>query len=395
MGAHAGRAAARCPAHPELDPVLRKGLAKEPEDRYATCTELIDAARAAPAARPACAAARAPRAAAAPPRAILAAGLCCSRPRPPRPAILALRRRAARASARRRSATASRQSPGAAERERADRVRGRRRATSRWGRARSGSSTPRRAVVTRIDPETKRVTGTFKPRGIPTDIAAGAGALWIGLGGGPDAQLHGRVARVDPKTRKITHTVKLPDRTGEARWPCSTGASRDRGRRRRRLGASTPTDTISRIDPATGAAWSRRSTSTSTRSRPAGDGVWFARRPGRASASTRGPTSPARGSRSAARSPSAIAVGGGTVWVTAEQEGLLWRIEPGPGPVSAVDRRRGRRRPTSRTAPARSGRPTTSTATSRASTRDERQGHGADRRSAPRRRWRPAPARRG
>ena len=33
-----------------------------------------------------------------------------------------------------------------------------------------------RAVVTRIDPATKRVTGTFKPRGFPTDIAAGEGA---------------------------------------------------------------------------------------------------------------------------------------------------------------------------------------------------------------------------
>ncbi len=29
-----------------------------------------------------------------------------------------------------------------------------------------------------------------------------------------------------------------------------------------------------------------------------------------------------------------IAVGGGYVWVTAEQEGLLWRIEPGPHPVT-------------------------------------------------------------
>ena len=33
------------PAHPALDPVLAKALAKEPEDRYATSTELIEAAQ--------------------------------------------------------------------------------------------------------------------------------------------------------------------------------------------------------------------------------------------------------------------------------------------------------------------------------------------------------------
>ena len=32
--------------------------------------------------------------------------------------------------------------------------------------------------------------------------------------------------------------------------------------------------------------------------------------------------------------PTAIAVGGGYVWVTAEQDGLLWRVEPGPGAVA-------------------------------------------------------------
>ena len=45
MGAHAGRAPS-VPGEPEIDPVLAKGLAKEAKDRYGTCTELIDAARA-------------------------------------------------------------------------------------------------------------------------------------------------------------------------------------------------------------------------------------------------------------------------------------------------------------------------------------------------------------
>jgi Protein kinase domain len=32
------------PGHPALDPVLKKGLAKDPEDRYASCAELVDSA---------------------------------------------------------------------------------------------------------------------------------------------------------------------------------------------------------------------------------------------------------------------------------------------------------------------------------------------------------------
>jgi serine/threonine protein kinase len=34
------------PGHPDFDPVLAKGLAKDATERYTTCTELIDAARA-------------------------------------------------------------------------------------------------------------------------------------------------------------------------------------------------------------------------------------------------------------------------------------------------------------------------------------------------------------
>ena len=41
------RAAPRCAAMPKLDPVLRKALAKDRDERYATCGELIDAAAAA------------------------------------------------------------------------------------------------------------------------------------------------------------------------------------------------------------------------------------------------------------------------------------------------------------------------------------------------------------
>ena len=49
--------------------------------------------------------------------------------------------------------------------------------------------------MSRIDPETKAVTGRFTARGVPTDIAAGAGALWIGNGGGEGGNFTVSVSR--------------------------------------------------------------------------------------------------------------------------------------------------------------------------------------------------------
>ena len=38
--------------------------------------------------------------------------------------------------------------------------------------------------VSRIDPETKEIVKTFKPGGVPSEIAAGEGAVWVGNAGG-------------------------------------------------------------------------------------------------------------------------------------------------------------------------------------------------------------------
>ena len=76
----------------------------------------------------------------------------------------------------------------------------RRRATSRWARARSGSLNNEERTVSRIDPETKEVSETFDTPGVPSELAAGEGALWIGNAGGGDfSQRHGQ--RVPARSR--------------------------------------------------------------------------------------------------------------------------------------------------------------------------------------------------
>ena len=168
------------PGLPALDRVMVKALAKDPGDRYATCGELIADARAALA-----------HPIVVPPRllrrrhAILAAG------------VLVL---AATAVA---IVLASRESGSAALRGpvlpsgdglAAIRVDGKRIASF------TGSDTAPSNIavgegsvwvlntaddrVSRVDPRTGNVIRAFKPRRRPTDIAAGAGALWIGSGPG-------------------------------------------------------------------------------------------------------------------------------------------------------------------------------------------------------------------
>ena len=230
------------PGAPALDPVLRRALAKEKDERYATGAELVGAARVGARARRA-APARGPsaKAGAAP---------------PPR----AARRRRGRAGGHgRRRGVVLLPTGGEASRPRARRQRGR-------GRRRRGERSVASFIesatapsniavgegavwvlntedgtVARIDPETKAVTGRFETRGVPTDIAAGEGAVWIGNGGpGTQGQLHRRASRGSTRRPSgITRTVKLPNRTAGSVFVADAqlGLSRHRRRGRRRLGA--------------------------------------------------------------------------------------------------------------------------------------------------------------
>ncbi len=71
------------------------------------------------------------------------------------------------------------------------------------------------ATITRID-LADQATETFGAGGVPTDLAAGGGAIWVANGRRQDAQFVGAVAdqvsRVDPATHALTVTSALPRR---------------------------------------------------------------------------------------------------------------------------------------------------------------------------------------
>jgi YVTN family beta-propeller protein len=179
--------------------------------------------------------------------------------------------------------------------------------------------------VSRVDPRTGNVIRSFEPRRRPTDIAAGAGALWIGSGPGATH----RVSRVDPGTGEATRTVRLPgggeNHFGTEGFPMiAVGAGA--------VWAINTDGTVSRLDPASGRRVAVVRGPDEAGAIAAGDvGVWVL-----SGGNTISRIDPRRNRM---RKPIelgsnrlfGIAVGGGAVWATSE-EGLLWRVEPGQPP---------------------------------------------------------------
>jgi ABC-type branched-subunit amino acid transport system substrate-binding protein/streptogramin lyase len=332
MWAHLQAPPPRLTTRPALDPVIGKAMAKEPDERYATCRELIDAARAAvgPAASPG------PTRRAAVVRhrrLVLGAGLLVL-------AAVAIAAIVSLTSGGDDRAAAPAGTGVAAIDPTGDKVS----ALIESAVAPSNLAVGDGAVwvlssqdgtVSRIDPKTKAIIQRIRTTGVVTDIAAGGGALWLGRGqpsGG--GYITGAVSRVDPRSSRVTRTVRLPNRGADA-----NSAPFNWGYPKILVGAGAvwvidPDETISRLDPRTGALV-RTIPVQAGRLAVGREGVWFLHDNAISRIDPRtnrvGQTielgSPA---------PEAMAVGAGNVWVSAPQEGVVWRVEPGPAPVTST-----------------------------------------------------------
>ena len=331
MWAHMQEQPAPLRGHAALDPVVQKALAKEREERYGSCADLMDAASGA------LGVAAPVRSAFAPPvlvrrrRAIMIAGvilLAVSLAA----GVVALTGGGDDEGAPLGNGVAALDSDGG--------VASLTKSASIPGNVAVGEGAvwvlgTRDRTVSRIDPDTKEVVKTFKPGGVPSEIAAGEGALWVGnAGSAEELNIMLSVSRIDPGSGRVTRTVKLPGAAEEVlpvaglpRLAVGAGA----------VWAINPDGSVSRIDPKNGKVVARIEPEFPAWTIAAGDeGVWFLsldndssvmridQRTNRVSQTIRAGESTLWG----------ITVGAGSVWATSREQGLLWRVEPGRDPVT-------------------------------------------------------------
>ena len=184
-----------------------------------------------------------------------------------------------------------------------------------------------RRTVARIDPETREVERRFRLPSHPTHLAAGAGAVWVKTQGG-------RLFRLDPESGEVTGRVWLLDTEESGDLPFTNWSFPQVAVGAGAVWVINDDRTVSRIDPETMERVATVPVDAATIA--AGrEGVWFI---GGDEARAVTPIDPdtnrvGRSLRIGAQVLSALAVGGGHVWVSAEGDGVLWRIDPGPDPV--------------------------------------------------------------
>jgi ABC-type branched-subunit amino acid transport system substrate-binding protein/streptogramin lyase/predicted Ser/Thr protein kinase len=182
-------------------------------------------------------------------------------------------------------------------------------------------------TLLRLDAATREVERRFKLDSGAGSIAAGAGAVWL------DGD--GELRRMDPRTGRILSITKLPSGgvyPGDVpaqNWnypQVTVGAGA--------VWVINEDRSVSRIDPATGrrVATIRVDAVTIAAGR---EGVWFVSGDETRTLGSIEPRTnrPGQKIRVGAQNLSAVAVGGGRVWASAEGDGLVWRIDPGRDPL--------------------------------------------------------------
>jgi branched-chain amino acid transport system substrate-binding protein len=188
-------------------------------------------------------------------------------------------------------------------------------------------------TVSRIDPETRQITKTFGTGGTTTDLAVGEGALWIGNSeavAGRDINYTATVSRIDPQSSVVMRKVRLPrPKQGDPPFGVFPGVSQlavGRGS----VWAINPDHTVSRIDAATGDVVATVPVRAGSSVAAGREGVWVVD-DGRAVTRINPRTNqPGQTIEVGASFLLDLALGAGSVWVTAPEEGVVWRIEPGP-----------------------------------------------------------------
>jgi branched-chain amino acid transport system substrate-binding protein len=195
-------------------------------------------------------------------------------------------------------------------------------------------------TVSRIDTESREVVKTFSTGQTPTDIAVGGGAVWIGNAPrrGEDISYTASISRIDPQSSVVTRTLRLPPPAKDDFPPGEVlpGVSQ-LAVAQGTLWAINPNFTVSRIQTATGDVVATVPVRAGGAIAAAEEGVWVVGDPNTAVSVTRINTRTNRPGQTIELGSSFlsdIALGAGSVWASAPDDGVVWRIEPGPRPVT-------------------------------------------------------------
>ncbi len=366
LWAHLHDPAPATPSHPALEPVVARALAKEPDDRYQTCAELVADAREALGLREVVVRDRKFLL-------VIAAGLLVALAATVAALLLS------RGNGPPRPSTAPTASPTVDSLQRIDPKKNRLVATFDLGSDPTGVAVDRGSVwvaehdenrITRIDPRTNRVAATGSAPG-PLAITAGEGSVWV-------ITADGLVAQLDERTGANLHQLVVPDEARAAELAASgaagvwlaapvTGVVSHVNPRSSSFVSTISTDALKgalkgiaagegsvwasssdlladdyallRIDPLDNRVVARTPLRLGAEGVSAGQGyVWVANSLGNTVSQVDPRTSRLVRRIRVGRDPVAVAAGGGGVWVANYKDGTISHIDPRLGHVVATIR---------------------------------------------------------
>jgi DNA-binding SARP family transcriptional activator/class 3 adenylate cyclase/ABC-type branched-subunit amino acid transport system substrate-binding protein/streptogramin lyase len=180
-------------------------------------------------------------------------------------------------------------------------------------------------TISRIDPQSGDVE-PFSLGTTPTDIAVGDGVLWVG---NLRERYTGSISKIDPvshrETRKLTLLRPLRGHDPVSRVPGVSQLAVGAGS----LWAINPDGTVSRFDADTGEPQTTVPVEATTGIAFGVGGVWIVGAEPSVTRIDPKNNEPGESIPVVATSLVGIATGAGSVWASAPDEGVVWRIEPG------------------------------------------------------------------
>ena len=194
-------------------------------------------------------------------------------------------------------------------------------------------------TITHIDPLTRRVVQTFATGGLPTDLTAGAGAVWVGSSAAQRGVIEtgaqtAVLSRIDEDSTEVTSRARLPGSSSGylGRVPGLPGVAVGEGA----VWAVDPDGSIARVDPTSGSVVAHVPAAGASTIAAGDAGVWFlTNSPGGPAVERVDPRRNRVTQTIRIQTPDlvGIAVGAGSIWATDPTIGVIWRIDPGPRPV--------------------------------------------------------------